>query len=56
MLATGKDDLLVNETLESCEYDPKVCIIKIKKNVTVEQAKEALDKSKGNVAKALAIL
>lgn len=55
-LATGKDDLLVNETLESCEYDPKVCIIKIKKNVTVEQAKEALDKSKGNVAKALAIL
>lgn len=55
-LATGVDDNLVNETLEICEYDPKVCIVKIKKDVTVEKAKAALEKSKGNVAKALAIL
>ena len=55
-LATGKDDNVVNEALEICEYDPKVCIVKIKKDVTVEKAKEALEKSKGNVAKALAIL
>ena len=47
---------LVNETLEICEYDPKVCIVKIKSDVTLEKAKEALEKSKGNVAKALAIL
>ena len=56
MLATGKDDTLVSEVLKSCEYDPKVCIIKIKKDVTAEKAKEALEKCKGNVAKALAIL
>jgi len=55
-LATDKDDALVNEILEICEYDPKVCIIKIKKDVSVEKAKEALEKSKGNVAKALDIL
>jgi N-acetylmuramic acid 6-phosphate etherase len=55
-LATGKDDTLVNEVLEICEYDPKVCIIKIKKDVTVKKAKEALEESKGNVAKALEIL
>ncbi|MBZ9636513.1 N-acetylmuramic acid 6-phosphate etherase [Clostridium sp. FP1] len=55
-LATGVDDSKVNEILEICEYDPKVCIVKIKSDVTVEKAKEALDKTKGNVAKALAIL
>jgi len=55
-LATDKDDALVNEILEICEYDPKVCIIKIKKDVSVEKAKEALEKSNGNVAKALDIL
>jgi len=55
-LATGEDDTLVNEVLKICEYDPKVCIVKIKKDVTVEKAKEALEKSKGNVAKALEIL
>jgi N-acetylmuramic acid 6-phosphate etherase len=55
-LATDKDDALVNETLEICEYDPKVCIIKIKKDVTVEKAKETLEQSNGNVAKALDIL
>ncbi len=55
-LATDKDDKLIEEALEICEYDPKVCIIKIKKDVTVEKAKEALEKSKGNVAKALEIL
>jgi N-acetylmuramic acid 6-phosphate etherase len=55
-LATGKDDVLINEILEICEYDPKVCIIKIKKDVTVEKARKALEKSKGNVAKALEIL
>jgi N-acetylmuramic acid 6-phosphate etherase len=55
-LATGQSDSLVNEVLETCEYDPKVCIIMIKKEVTVEKAKEALEKSKGNVAKALEIL
>ena len=55
-LATGADDALVNKNLEICEYDPKVCIVKIKKDVTFKEAKEALEKSKGNVAKALAIL
>ncbi|MBU3144171.1 N-acetylmuramic acid 6-phosphate etherase [Clostridium sp. CF012] len=55
-LATGVDDTTVDEILEICEYDPKVCIVKIKGDVTVEKAKEALDRSKGNVAKALAIL
>ena len=55
-LATGMDDILVNEILEICEYDPKVCIVKIKSNVTLEKAKDALEKSKGNVAKAIAIL
>lgn len=55
-LATGVDDTQVNETLEICDYDPKVCIVKIKKEVSVEIAKESLKKSKGNVAKALAIL
>ena len=55
-IATGADDTLVNENLEICEYDPKVCIVKIKKNVTLKKAKEALENSKGNVAKALAIL
>ena len=55
-LATGEDDALVNEILEVCEYDPKVCIIKIKKDVTVEKAKEALEESKGSVAQALDIL
>ena len=55
-LATDKDDVLVNEILEICEYDPKVCIIKIKKGVTVEKAKEALEQCNGNVAKALDIL
>lgn len=55
-LATDVEDVLVNEALENCEYDPKVCIVKIKKNVTVEKAKEALKKSRGNVAKALEIL
>jgi N-acetylmuramic acid 6-phosphate etherase len=55
-LATDKDDALVNEILENCKYDAKVCIIKIKKDVTVEKAKEALEQSKGNVAKALDIL
>jgi len=55
-LATGVDDTLVNEILEICEYDPKVCIVKIKGNVTLEKAKDALEKSKGNVAKAIAIL
>ncbi|MBZ9688804.1 N-acetylmuramic acid 6-phosphate etherase [Clostridium estertheticum] len=55
-IATGVDDTTVNETLEICEYDPKVCIVKIKSDVTLEKAKEALDKCKGNVAKALAIL
>jgi NACalpha-BTF3-like transcription factor len=33
-----------------------VCIIKIKKDVTVEKAKKALEQSNGNVAKALDIL
>ncbi|MGH4124100.1 MAG: N-acetylmuramic acid 6-phosphate etherase [Clostridium sp.] len=55
-LATGVDDATVNEILEICEYDPKVCIVKIKSDVTLEKAKEALYRSKGNVAKALAIL
>lgn len=55
-LATGVDDTIVNKNLEICEYDPKVCIIKIKKDVTLKKAKEALVNSKGNVAKALAIL
>ena len=55
-LATGKNDTAVSEALEICEYDAKVCIIKIKKNVTVEKAKEVLEQSKGNVAKALEIL
>ena len=55
-IATGVDDTTVNEALENCEYDPKICIVKIKGDVTLEKAKEALDKSKGNVAKALAIL
>jgi len=55
-LATGADDTIVNEILEICEYDPKVCIVKIKKDVTLEKAKEALNKSKGSVAKALEML
>ena len=55
-LATGADDTLVNENLEICEYNAKVCIIKIKKAVSLESAKKALEKSKGNVAKALALL
>lgn len=55
-LATDKDDALVNEILEICEYDPKVCIIKIIKDVSVEKAKEALEQSNGNVAKALDII
>lgn len=55
-LATGVDDNTINEMLEICEYDPKVCIVKIKSDVTLEKAKQALDKSQGNVAKALAIL
>lgn len=55
-LATGAEDSLVNVTLESCEYDPKVCIVKIKGDVSMQKAKEALEKSKGNVAKALALL
>ena len=55
-LATDEDDNLINEILEICEYDPKVCIIKIKKDVTLKKAKEALEESKGSVAKALEIL
>lgn len=55
-LATGSDETTINEILEICEYDPKVCIIKIKKDVSIEKAKEALENTKGNVAKALAIL
>lgn len=55
-LATGAEDSLVNVTLESCKYDPKVCIVKIKGDVSMQKAKEALEKSKGNVAKALALL
>ena len=55
-LATGEEDTLINEILEICEYDPKVCIIKIKKDVSVEKAKEALEESNGSIAKALAIL
>lgn len=55
-LATGSDEATINENLEICEYDPKVCIIKIKKDVSIEKAKEALENTKGNVAKALAIL
>jgi len=55
-LATGMDDSVVNETLEKCAFDPKVSIIMIKKNVTVEKSKEVLEKMDGNVAKALAIL
>ena len=55
-LATGSDEATINEILEICEYDPKVCIIKIKKDVSIEKAKEALENTKGNVAKALAIL
>lgn len=55
-LATGEEDSLINETLEICEYDPKVSIIKIKKDVSVEKAKEALEESKGSVAEALKIL
>ncbi len=55
-IATDANDAIVNETLEICEYDPKVCIVKIKSDVTVEKAKQALDKSSGNVAKALELL
>ncbi|MCB2290101.1 N-acetylmuramic acid 6-phosphate etherase [Clostridium sp. CS001] len=55
-LATGEKDSLINETLEICEYNPKVSIIKIKKGVSVEKAKEALEESKGSVAEALKIL
>ncbi|WP_312888794.1 N-acetylmuramic acid 6-phosphate etherase [Clostridium bowmanii] len=55
-LATGEDEVTVNKTLELCEYDPKVCIVKIKSDVTLEKAKELLKKSKGNVAKALKVL
>ncbi|HEY8804679.1 MAG TPA: N-acetylmuramic acid 6-phosphate etherase [Clostridium sp.] len=55
-LATSKNDIVVNRILEKCAYDPKVSIVMIKKDVTVEKAKDALDISKGNVAKALSIL
>ncbi|MGV8980978.1 N-acetylmuramic acid 6-phosphate etherase [Clostridium sp.] len=55
-LATCQDEVTVNETLELCDYDPKVCIVKIKGDVTAEKAKEALGKSKGNVAEALELL
>ena len=55
-IATGADDTTINKILEICEYDPKVCIVKIKKDVSLEKAKEALENTKGNVAKALALL
>jgi len=55
-LATGVDGSIINETLKICDYDPKACIVKIKGDVSMQKAQEVLKMSKGNVAKALALL
>lgn len=52
-LATGSNIDTVNKVLEKCNYDPKIAIIVIETDLTVEEAKLALEKHKGKVAKVL---
>ena len=52
-LATGVDECKATEILTACSYDPKVAIVSLNKGCNIQQAKEALEKSKGNVFKAL---
>lgn len=52
-LATDSDINTVDETLERCNYDPKVAIIVIETGLTVDKAKLVLEKYNGKVAKVL---
>ena len=52
-LATGVDENKVAEKLATCKFDPKVAIVSLNKGCNTQQAKVALEKSKGNVFKAL---
>jgi N-acetylmuramic acid 6-phosphate etherase len=54
-LATGVHENKATEILASCSYDPKIAIVALKKGCSIQEAREALEKSKGNVFKALSI-
>lgn len=46
-LATGAEEKLIKGILEKCDYDAKLAIIMIKKNVNLIEAKNFLDKNGG---------
>ena len=52
--ATGASEAVARQTLEACDYQVKVAIVAIKKDVSVEQAQQLLADTSGSVRKAIA--
>lgn len=52
-LGAEVDRTTAEKILEQCNYNPKIAIVAIKKQISIEQAKEILDNAKDNVANAL---
>lgn len=52
-LATAVNTNIIDETLNRCNYDPKVAIIVIETGLTIKEAKLMLEKYHGRVAKVL---
>lgn len=53
VLATGASEQAARATLQECEFQVKVAIVALQKNVTASAARQLLDRAKGSVRLAL---
>ena len=54
MIATGADEAATRAVLEQCQFHVKTAIVALSKQVSVDQARQLLDASRGSVRQALA--